>query len=351
MSILMHARYNSSRRSETPQITHGGRIPIAVVSLCTGRVGIAVSFFEMTIANMRTGSGGLAAFAITKARAMLRARDPDSALGWLERVPTDARPKALESEIRHSAAKLAASKGEWYRCEQGFELLCRLDPDPFYERRLALVRRRRKLLADPMWRAMRARVDPARRLSSDHLSPAVSSVWACGAFYSRGRGRGLPWSRLLREAKDPPRNQEERRSVLSATCGFLCRYISEETPVLQYADLVVAIPPDPERYARRGMSLPDELAEAVERQLSLPWPTEALVRTKPVELRGLSWRERRQAIDGSMEACDVALVKDRCVFLVDDVITSGATVSKAAELLRAVGASDVHAGVLCHTEG
>ena len=121
--------------------------------------------------------------------------------------------------------------------------------------------------------------------------------------------------------------------------------------MLQHADIVVAIPPDPERYAQRGMSLPDELALAVERQLSLPWPTEALVRTKPIELRGLSWRERRQAVDGSMEARDVSLVKDRCVLLVDDVITSGATVSKAAKLLRAAGACDVHAGVLCHTEG
>ena len=60
--------------------------------------------------------------------------------------------------------------------------------------------------------------------------------------------------------------------ILNVTCGYLCRYILQETLVLQHADVVVAIPPDPERCAQRGMSLPDELARAVERQLGLPWP-------------------------------------------------------------------------------
>ena len=301
--------------------------------------------------NERPRGRDLTDLAITKARATLQDGDPVGALRWLEPVPNQMRPSALEAEIRYSAAKLAASKGEWHRCERELESVRRLDPDPYYERRLALVRRHSIPLDDWTWRAMRKRVDPVRRLPSDFLAPAVSGVWACGAYYSRGKGRGLPWSRLLREAKNPPHDQQERRIVLNTTCGFLCRYILEETLVLRDADIVVAIPPDPERYAQRGMSLPDELAAAVERRLSLPWPTEALVKTKSVELRGLSWRERRRAVDRSMAGRDVAFVKDRCVLLVDDVITSGATVSAAAALLREAGARDVHAVTLCHTEG
>ncbi len=129
------------------------------------------------------------------------------------------------------------------------------------------------------------------------------------------------------------------------------RFVFHETPLLRNVDLVVAIPPDHERYAHRGMSLPDQLAAAVERQLSLPWPMEALVKTKTIELRGLPWHERRAAVKGSMAARDVPLLKDRCVLLVDDVTTSGATLSEAARVVRAAGASDVRAVTLCHAEG
>ena len=256
--------------------------------------------------NERVGGGGLTELAIAKARAALRAGDSDSALRWLEPVPAQERPKALDAEVRYSSAKLAASKGEWRGCERELDAVRRLDPAPFYEQRLALVRRRGALLDDAMWRMMRGKVDAAGRLPCDLLAPTVSSVWACGAYHSRGRGRGLPWSRLLREAKNPPGEEAERRLILEVTGGYLCRYVLEETSLLKHADTVVAIPPDPGRYVQRRMSLPDELTVAVERQLALV-RLEALVKTKAVELRGLTWAERRRAVAGSMAARDVAL--------------------------------------------
>ena len=93
----------------------------------------------------------LTELAIARARAALRDSNPDDALKWLDPIPTDERPRALEAEIRHSAAKLAASNGEWHRCEREFESVRRLDPDPFYERRLALVRRHGTLLDHSIW--------------------------------------------------------------------------------------------------------------------------------------------------------------------------------------------------------
>jgi hypothetical protein len=295
--------------------------------------------------------GGLNDLAVQNAAAALRSGDPDAALKWLELLVPRERPKPLEAKVRYAVAKFAGAKGEWGRAARELEAVRRLEPNPFFQRRLELLRRRSALLDDGTWQMARAKVDPAKRLQSDCLAPTLSAIYACGAYHSRGQGRGLPWSRLLREAKNPPRDEEERSLILKVTCGYLCRYIVADTLLLRHADLVVAIPPDAARYAGRGMSLPDVLADAVEHQLALPWAMEALVRTKSVELRGLPWAERRQAIEGSMAARDDALVQGRCVLLVDDVTTSGATLTEAARVIRAAGASDVRAVTLCHTEG
>ena len=301
--------------------------------------------------NEVTGGRGLADFAVEKARAALRNGDAQGALQWLERVSVRDRPSILEAEVRYSVARDFASRREWRPCERELEAARRLDANPFYEQRLALVRQREVLLENAKWRTMRGKVDPARRLPSDHLSPLVSGVWACGAYHSRGRGRGLPWSHLLREAKNPPSDEAQRRAILKLACGYLCRYILEVTGVLRHADVVVAVPPDPGRYVERAMSLPDEVAIAIEQQLALPRSPEALVKRKSVELRGLSWGDRRRIVAGSMAARDVKLVRSRCVLVVDDVMTSGATLSEAARVLRDAGARDVHGVVLCHTEG
>ena len=295
--------------------------------------------------------GGLTQLSLRRAAEALQKGDPDSALKWLQPLTARDRPKPLEAEIRYSVAKLAANDGEWARCEQELQAVIHLDPQPFYQRRLERIRCRDALLEERLWQSLRTKVDPAKRLSADHLAPTVSSVWACGAYHSRGRGRMMPWSRLLREAKDPPGSEEERSVILRVACGFLCRYVVADTPLLRYADVVVAIPPDPERYAIRGLSLPDCLAAAIQVQLALLWPIDALARTKSIELRGLSWPKRRQAVKGSMTTLDLSLVKDRCVLLVDDVTTSGSTLCEAAAVLRNGGAVDVHAVTLCHAEG
>ena len=100
---------------------------------------------------------------------------------------------------------------------------------------------------------------------------------------------------------------------------------------------ITFVPPDGDRSLRRGHHPPQALA----RELGLLWqrPVAALLRrTRPLaRQRGLSRAERRRNVRGAFASRRV----HGHVLLVDDVYTTGATVSAAASALRAAGASRV----------
>lgn len=101
--------------------------------------------------------------------------------------------------------------------------------------------------------------------------------------------------------------------------------------------LITFVPPDGDRSVRRGHHPPARLAH----ELGVRWglPVEPLLgRTGPLRpQRGLARDERRRNVRGAFQA---RAVRGRIV-LVDDVYTTGATVSAAATALRRSGATRV----------
>jgi predicted amidophosphoribosyltransferase len=100
--------------------------------------------------------------------------------------------------------------------------------------------------------------------------------------------------------------------------------------------LVTFVPPDGDRSLKRGHHPPARLARELGRRWALPvGPT--LERTRPLRpQRGLGRDERRRNVRAAFRA--TAAVRGP-VILVDDVYTTGATVSAAASALRGAGAS------------
>ena len=104
------------------------------------------------------------------------------------------------------------------------------------------------------------------------------------------------------------------------------------------ADVVTFVPGDRERGLKRGHSPPQRLA----RELATLWGIPAaalLMRLKPTpRQRGLGLQERRRNVAGAFGAStDVP----RRVVLVDDIYTTGSTVSGCAAALRKAGAERV----------
>jgi predicted amidophosphoribosyltransferase len=100
---------------------------------------------------------------------------------------------------------------------------------------------------------------------------------------------------------------------------------------------ITFVPPDGDRSVRRGHHPPARLARELGRRWELP-VRPLLERARPIRAqRGLARDERHRNVRGAFRARGIR----GCVLVVDDVYTTGSTVSAAATALRAAGASAV----------
>ena len=108
------------------------------------------------------------------------------------------------------------------------------------------------------------------------------------------------------------------------------------------AELLVPVPLHRWRLWRRGFNQAVLIAAALSKRTGVPVARDALVRIKPTPLlRGLSPRQRRAAVTSAFRVHDREAVVGRHIVLVDDVYTTGATVSAVARALKRGGATAV----------
>ncbi len=111
-------------------------------------------------------------------------------------------------------------------------------------------------------------------------------------------------------------------------------------------DLVVPVPLHPLRLAWRGYNQSLELARNLASRLSCPLAPTALHRVRPTLPQvSLPRQERLTNLRGAFRA-DAHRVEGKSILLVDDIMTTGATMEEATRTLRNAGASTVDALVL-----
>lgn len=111
------------------------------------------------------------------------------------------------------------------------------------------------------------------------------------------------------------------------------------------ADLIVPVPLHASRLRERGYNQSMEVARELGARLGIPVAATLCerVRDTPAQL-GLPWKERRENVRGAF-SCTKALDGKR-VAVVDDVMTTGATLGEVATTLRQFGAARVTNWVL-----
>lgn len=107
--------------------------------------------------------------------------------------------------------------------------------------------------------------------------------------------------------------------------------------------LVVPVPIHPRRHRARGFHPAGVLAEAVAHALAGRCVPDALATTRETASQtGLDRAARRRNVRGAF-APRPGFVAERAVVLVDDVVTTGATLAACARALRRAGAREIHA--------
>lgn len=137
-------------------------------------------------------------------------------------------------------------------------------------------------------------------------------------------------------------------ALLPPLAALMCEYPPPwlpETPI----DAVLAMPLSAARLAERGFNQSAWLAEAVAARYG--WscvPPQAVARTHRPPQSTLSRTARRRNVRGVFRI--IGDVKNRNLLLIDDVVTTGATVNELAQSLKRSGAAAVYAWTLAHPQ-
>jgi ComF family protein len=176
--------------------------------------------------------------------------------------------------------------------------------------------------------------------SCGHCLREAPPLDACHAAVSYA----YPWSGLVARFKfqDEAGWAAGLAALIAAAPG-----VAEE---IRGADLVLPMPLAPPRLRQRGFNQAQQLARQLARE-----KTDAglLLRLRETATQAtLDLKGRRANVRGAfgVEPLRAAELRGRCVLLVDDVMTSGASLHAAAAALRHAGAARVSAAVLARTD-
>lgn len=108
--------------------------------------------------------------------------------------------------------------------------------------------------------------------------------------------------------------------------GKMYGHILKTVPAYQSIDLIIPVPLHPKKKRRRGFNQSALFAKGLSEAMSIPWAEKYLERTAFTETQTKKTRqERMENVLAQFKACHQSELAGKHLLLVDDVITTGAT--------------------------
>jgi competence protein ComFC len=180
--------------------------------------------------------------------------------------------------------------------------------------------------------------------------------YACLPRYGRGfeRAPRIPWINGLFASFIYEDSVEQAiqamkffgRPRAAGTFALLMWDELDKHPFMPDFDLIVPVPMHRRKKMSRGYNQSEIVGQALGRILNIP-VVNALTKTRHTKPQSLSSREERlKNLENSIKVSDPSVVDGLNILLVDDVVTTGATLSTCAQALHEAGASWIFAAVI-----
>lgn len=183
-------------------------------------------------------------------------------------------------------------------------------------------------------------------LRANFDSVGIFSLWEYGHPYVRNALLALKYKNKRMIANDVA------KSLYDALFEQLAEKSIFSDPIISHNYILVPIPLSKQRFKKRGYNQAELLAKELSRQnrMSFTLETDVLYKIKDTDTQvSVKDREKRlQNIRGTFAVKNHERIRGKTVLIIDDIVTTGATIEEARRVLLKAGARIVYGVTVAH---
>lgn len=144
--------------------------------------------------------------------------------------------------------------------------------------------------------------------------------------------KGSPYNKLLHNLK------YNNHPHIGINLGIGAATSLKESNFFEGIDLIVPVPLSKKKLRKRGYNQCDYIAKGVSQVTGIAINTQSISRTKSNDTQTHKTRQERwKNVEGIFQVTNAQEIRGKHILLIDDVLTTGATIASCAKTISAIG--------------